>query len=792
MPLHPGQVLNKRYRIARLLGEGGFGAVYQAWDQQMDTPCAVKENLEMSEEALDRFEREAQMLYSVRHPNLAGVFDHFIVPNQGQYLVMDYVDGEDLETLLERKGQPLPELQVVLWISQICDALTYLHTLDTPIIHRDIKPANIKITARGRAVLVDFGVATMYDPDTKTATAVQAITPGYSAPEQGDQDANASSDIYSLGATTYTLLTNQTPPTGAASLRPVREINEKVSLRVSQAIFAAMQAQVKKRTPSAAVFKASLSGDDRVMDVRRELGEDLVRAEPAKAARTAAPRRRMSTTTLVGLMLLVGALLILGVLGGVVIINNNQAQQQRLLLGTNTAVALANRQSQQTNDAILAGEVAARETERLATATWQADQAIQALTATLSWLTTAQAATATQAPLSTQAAEQTADAVATLDWQATSSIGSQATTLAMEAHYQQAKRYIELGFWQEAWFELRDVIAGDPDYKDVQELLAQVEAQLALDVEVDTTLSYLWRKRNPLLSPTPRRSYGLAYDSRRGAAVLFGGYNGANLLGDTWLWTGDLWMQVHGEGPSARDAAVMVYDSERGALVLFGGRSAEGALGDTWQFKDNQWHLFEPPAAEENVMPLPRVEACAAYDRTRKEVVLFGGTGPDGFFADTWTFDGEAWTLHENQADGPGARVGCGMAYDRQSRVVVMYGGNSSGALGDTWEWDGTSWEQKSPQASPPARAYHAMLYHPSLNKVLVVGGNAGGCSLLKDTWAWDGARWVELDVGYPGTHAYINADYDSRRNAVMIFGGLSADLGVCQDSQATWELLLR
>ena len=191
-------------------------------------------------------------------------------------------------------------------------------------------------------------------------------------------------------------------------------------------------------------------------------------------------------------------------------------------------------------------------------------------------------------------------------------------------------------------------------------------------------------------------------------------------------------------------------------------------------------------------MPKPRVEACAAYDRIRNEMVLFGGTGPDGFFNETWTFDGQAWTMHESQADGPSTRVGCGMTYDRRSRVVVMFGGNNNGSLNDTWEWNGTSWTQQSPQSSPSPRAYHAMLYHNSLNRVLVVGGNAGGCSLFKDTWAWDGNEWVELDVGFPGTHAYISADYDSRRNAVMIFGGLTTDQGVCQDSQTIWELLLR
>jgi hypothetical protein len=485
--------------------------------------------------------------------------------------------------------------------------------------------------------------------------------------------------------------------------------------------------------------------------------------------------------------------LVLGVLGVALIFNDYQADRQILQQDTNTVLAQVNREVQQTRDAIQAADVAVRETERVGTATSRAEENWQALTATLSWLSTAQAGTATQAPMSTQLAEQTADARATLDWHATSTISSQSTAFAMEAHYQQALRYIEQGYWQEAWFELRDVTEGDPNYKDVQELITQVEAQLKQDIEVDTTLKYLWRRRNPLLFPGPRRSYALAYDAQRGAVVLFGGFNGANLLDDTWLWNGDFWTQFKSSAaPPARDAAVMVYDQDRSKLILFGGRGAEGALGDTWFFDDNQWTLLETPEGEELTAPQPRVEACATYDRTRNEMVMFGGTGPDGFFSETWTFDGQKWTMYESQVDGPGARVGCAMAYDRQRRVVVMFGGSGNGTMDDTWEWDGRSWERLSPQSVPPARAYHTMVYHPSLNRVLLVGGNAGGCALFKDTWAWDGERWVELDVGYPGTHAYISADYDSRRNAVMIFGGLSTDLGACQDSREIWELLLR
>jgi len=158
MPLSAGHVLNKHYRIVTLLGQGGFGAVYKAWDLNLSTHCAVKENLDTSPEAQRQFEREARMLYNLRHPNLTKVSDYFVVQGQGQYLVMDFIEGQDLQEMLDR-NDALPQDQVFTWIDQVCDALVYLHSRQPPVIHRDIKPANIKITPQGEAVLVDFSIA---------------------------------------------------------------------------------------------------------------------------------------------------------------------------------------------------------------------------------------------------------------------------------------------------------------------------------------------------------------------------------------------------------------------------------------------------------------------------------------------------------------------------------------------------------------------------------------------------------------------------------------------------------
>jgi serine/threonine protein kinase len=267
MTLETGSVLNNRYRIVKQLGKGGFGAVYRAWDISLEKPCAIKENLGTTEEAQRQFKREATILANVVHPNLPRVTDHFIIPWQGQYLVMDYVEGDDLQSMLGRTGGPLPTQQVLSWIGQVCDALSYLHSQNPPIIHRDIKPANIRITPGGQAMLVDFGIAKIFDPHLKTTTGARAVTPGFSPPEQyGQGTTDARSDVYALGATLYALLTGQVPPdsvnlmSGSVAPRPTHELNLQVPVQVSQAIARAMQMNRTARFENTREFKEALLG----------------------------------------------------------------------------------------------------------------------------------------------------------------------------------------------------------------------------------------------------------------------------------------------------------------------------------------------------------------------------------------------------------------------------------------------------------------------------------------------------------------------------------------------------
>jgi formylglycine-generating enzyme required for sulfatase activity/predicted Ser/Thr protein kinase len=264
MIFQPGAVLHNRYRIVKLLGQGGFGTMYRAWDTTLGRPCALKENLDATPEIQRQFLREAKILANLNHPNLPRVNDYFIEA-QGQYLIMDYIEGRDLQEMLEERGAALPEDQVLPWIQQICDALTYLHTQKPPIIHRDIKPANIRIVPSGKAMLVDFGIAKIYDPSMKTTQGAQAVTPGFSPYEQyGKGPTDARTDVYALGATLYTLLTGTEPPESIQRVvqDPLvlpRQRNPAISLRTSSALMGALKMDPSQRFQSVADLKAALA-----------------------------------------------------------------------------------------------------------------------------------------------------------------------------------------------------------------------------------------------------------------------------------------------------------------------------------------------------------------------------------------------------------------------------------------------------------------------------------------------------------------------------------------------------
>src|SRR3989442_9810466 len=213
--LLPETILQGRYRIIRQLGQGGMGAVYEALDQRLDTTVALKETFFVEEKLRKQFEREARLLARLHHQALPRVSDHFN-EGDGQFLVMQFIAGEDLFEMLSARNAPFPQAEVARWADQLCDALDYLHTQDPQIIHRDIKPQNLKLTSRGQIVLLDFGLAKgSVGPLTAvtTSASIFGYTPNYAPLEQiQGKGTDPRSDIYALGATLYHLVTNVKPP----------------------------------------------------------------------------------------------------------------------------------------------------------------------------------------------------------------------------------------------------------------------------------------------------------------------------------------------------------------------------------------------------------------------------------------------------------------------------------------------------------------------------------------------------------------------------------------------------
>ncbi|MCB0167809.1 MAG: PD40 domain-containing protein [Anaerolineae bacterium] len=256
MTLPENTILDGRYRIERLLSQGGMGTIYQGFDIKLQIAVAIKENFFQTTQAVQQFEQEALILARLQHPNLPRVSDHFSF-GYNQYLVMDFIEGRDLWELFEANGGPLNEAITLDYILQVGEAVSYLHRQNPPIIHRDIKPQNIKITPDGRAVLVDFGIAKVIIGDGRTRTGAQAATPGFSPPEQySGAGTTPRSDLYSLGATLYAVLTGEYPPDSISLLsgdevyEPPESINKYLSQAVSAAIEQAMQLRQQDRPES--------------------------------------------------------------------------------------------------------------------------------------------------------------------------------------------------------------------------------------------------------------------------------------------------------------------------------------------------------------------------------------------------------------------------------------------------------------------------------------------------------------------------------------------------------------
>lgn len=294
LPLSSGVILQSRYRIVRQLGHGGMGVVYEAADERVrNRLVALKETYAETDEMRRAFEREAELLANTEHDAFPRVIDYF-TEDEGCFLVMELIRGEDLAEMLAKRRHPFETEQVLKWADQILDALGDLH--ENHVIHRDIKPSNLKLTPKGRIKLLDFGIAKGLTSDSLAATTVgsmAAATLQYAPLEQVlranpdwylalsvsypektneilESGTDATSDLYALGATLYQLLTAQLPvnaPTRALSvwagkgekLRPAHEINSQVSPAVSDVLEKAMRLERKGRPSSASEMRQMLS-----------------------------------------------------------------------------------------------------------------------------------------------------------------------------------------------------------------------------------------------------------------------------------------------------------------------------------------------------------------------------------------------------------------------------------------------------------------------------------------------------------------------------------------------------
>jgi len=276
-----GEVLRNRYKIKRIIGQGGMGSIYLAEDIRLEGRlCALKEvehdrtlPVDLAKQAREQFLREATVLARLDHPNLPKVSDFF---SQGgrDYLVMDFVPGKDLRTLMvaaRQKGRFLAERDVLGWANQLADALGYLHSQTPTILHRDVKPSNLKITPNGLLKLVDFGLVKILASDEVTITILQGRgTALYTPLEQYGGDTghtDGRSDIYAFGATLYHLLTNTRPIEARErflnpdSLIPPRQLNPDVSQRTERAILWAMSLHPEERPQDVEAFRQALLGD---------------------------------------------------------------------------------------------------------------------------------------------------------------------------------------------------------------------------------------------------------------------------------------------------------------------------------------------------------------------------------------------------------------------------------------------------------------------------------------------------------------------------------------------------
>jgi hypothetical protein len=272
--------------------------------------------------------------------------------------------------------------------------------------------------------------------------------------------------------------------------------------------------------------------------------------------------------------------------------------------------------------------------------------------------------------------------------------------------------------------------------------------------------------------PSGRVGHVMAYDALRNESVMIGGDTDSpgQTRDSLWAWSGSGWRVSAAEGPSWRTLPALAFDSKRGRIVLFGGlrkfspaQYADSAHGDTWEWDGTRWsqaRVNSPGAIDHHAM---------TFDEARGVVVMQGGGG-SGQINDgaTWTYDGSSWTRVADGAAGPGQRVHHAMAYDSRRQRVVLYGGFGEGNTRspDVWEWDGSRWH-RIVAPGPGTRSHHRLAYDAARGVTLLYGGVDD-----RVTWTWNGTEWKRAATEGPPNGSMVALAYDTRRQRVVLFGG--------------------
>lgn len=248
-------------------------------------------------------------------------------------------------------------------------------------------------------------------------------------------------------------------------------------------------------------------------------------------------------------------------------------------------------------------------------------------------------------------------------------------------------------------------------------------------------------------APRWRNFASLAYDSKRGVMVLYGGLQSLEVqFAETWEWDGKKWTRFDAKGPGLREAAGMTFDVKRNQILFFGGAQGDNTMGDTWAWDGKNWKLISETG------PTSRFPAGFVYDSKRELTMLFGGhrfssRGMETF-GDTWMWDGKSWKESVVQ-NSPPKRDGGRTVFDSKRKQVVLFGGIQIGSsvnyLNDTWIWNGENWTEIKTE-SPLGRGHHAMAYDSKRDRVIIFGGTRKMGETLNDTWEWNGQQWKCLD----------------------------------------------